>query len=170
MRLVLPLLALLALACASPGVGLERYHGAYTTHFDGVPDQAAVCAVISNSGAEPVDWVRLRLRAYSHLGERPARWTSHWIWRGQLAPGGSAVIALVDPPVAEELELVIRASGRGEARGRGRRVARASRCSEEQLVEQLGTELAQRTAAGIELHTAARRGDPESAVLLADER
>jgi hypothetical protein len=170
MRPALPLVALLAVACASPGVGLDRYHGAYTTHFDGVPDQAAVCAVISNHGEEQVDWVRLRLRAYSHLGERPGRWSSDWIWRGRLAPGGSAVIALVDPPVAEELDLVIRASGRGEARGRGRRVERASRCSGEQLAEQLGTELAQRTAEGIELHMAARRGDPESAVLLADER
>ena len=169
MRRVLPLLALVTAACASPGVGLDRYHGAYTTHFDGVPDQAAVCAVIYNDGDQPVDWVRLRLRAYSHLGERPGRWTSRWLWRGRLAPGAYAVIALVDPPVAEELDLVIRASGRGEARGRGRLVKRVVHCSGDHLAKQLGSRLAQRTAEGIELHTAARRGDPESAVLLADE-
>ena len=77
MHRIAPLMAFLAAsACATPApVTLDLYRGVYSTHFDGVPDRAELCALLTNRASHSVDWVTLRLRAYPTYGERTARWT-----------------------------------------------------------------------------------------------
>jgi len=161
----LVLLSLLVLGCLRPAVEIDRYRGLVATHFDGVPDRAEVCAVVTNRSDEPIDWVRLRLRSWSRLGEEPGAWTTHWVWRGRLAPAASVAIALPDPPVAEEIALDVRASGAGERVPRGRAAAVAPECSEaslQQVAQQRGNG---RTASGIALRAALRRGDADAVVV-----
>ncbi len=157
MRFLTALGAAALAACASP-VSLDRYRGAFTTHFDGVPDQAQVCAVVTNHGDAPVDWLRLRLRSFSAFDDEPALWTSLWIYRARLEPGASASISLVDAPVAEEIELELRTTGRGPTPPVGRLAVAASECSDESLRAALGTGDRGRTAEGRELHASTRRG------------
>ena len=161
MRLVLLLLAGIGLACA-PGVTLDGYRGLYTTHFDGIPDRALVCAVLTNRGARPVDWVRLRLISSSSLGEQPGRWRSDWVWSGSLEPGGSVAIRLIDPPVAEQMLLRVRGSGR-DRKPRGRPSESAADCSIESLRSAAQASQSERTAYGIELHSALPHGHEERA-------
>ena len=61
MRRATPLLVLLAFSssCATGAVRLERYRGAYSTHFEGIPDQAEICAVLRNRSARPVEASRV---------------------------------------------------------------------------------------------------------------
>lgn len=165
MRRVLLLLAGIGIACSTPSVTLDRYRGLYTTHFDGIPDRALVCAVLTNRGEEPVDWVRLRLVSSSTLGARPgrrasrrvSRWASNWVWSGRLEPGASVAIRLPDPPVAEHIALGLRGSGRGRT-PRGRTSEAAPGCSIDVLESAARASLASRTAPGIELHAALPRG------------
>ncbi len=158
-------LSLLVLGCLHPTVEIDRYRGLVATHFDGVPDRAEVCAIVTNHGDEPVDWVRLRLRSWSRLGDEPGAWTSHWVWRGHLAPASSVVLALPDPPVAEEIALDVRGSGAGERVPPGRAATRAAECSDSAL-ERLAAQADRgRTASGIELRAALRRGDADAVVV-----
>ena len=164
MRLALLLLAGTGIACATPGVTLDDYRGLYTTHFDGIPDRALVCAVLTNRGAEPVEWVRLRLVSSSSLGEKPGRWASHWVWSGSLEPGGSVAIRLADPPVAERMLLSVRGSGRGR-KPRGRPSQAAAGCSIAGLRSAARASQSERTAFGIELHAALPHGEAPPATL-----
>ena len=108
-----PLLLLLICACAKPpSVTLDSYRGVYSTHFDGIPDQAEICAVVTNRTDRPFTWARLRLRAYPTYGEREGRWTSEWVYRGPLEPGETKALRLVVPPVADQIELELRGAGR----------------------------------------------------------
>ncbi len=157
MRLALLLLAGIGVACATP-VTLDDYRGLYTTHFDGIPDRALVCAVLTNRGERPVDWVRLRLVSSSSLGEQPGRWVSDWVWSGSLEPGGSVAIRLTDPPVAERMVLRVRGSGR-DPKPRGRPSEPAAGCSIDSLRREARASQSERTAYGIELHAALPRGD-----------
>lgn len=163
-RAVLPLL-LLSTACAGPGLTLEHYRGAYSTHFDGIPDRAAICAVITNRSDSPVDWVRLRLRAWSRLGQEPGRWRSWWVYGERIEPGETVAVVLQNPPVVEEIEVRLRGAGRGP-RPRGRPAVAAEGCSEAGLAERLRAE-GTRTARGRSVHVAARRGDATSRALVA---
>jgi hypothetical protein len=131
----LPLLALALLACAGPRppVDLDRFRGVYTTHFEGIPNRAAVCAVVTNRGAGRVDWVRLRLESHSRLGDEPGRWVSYWIWRGRLDPGRSVALQLEDPPMADQIRLDLRSAGPGTPRVSGRPVRPIRDCSETAL-------------------------------------
>ena len=142
-------LVLLTLGCATNPVMLERYRGVYSTHFDGIPDQAGVCAVISNRGTSGVDWVRLRMRVYTNFGDVPGRWTSSWLYRGRLEPGQSIAVELRNPPTAEGLEIEVIRSGHGSGPSRGRSVRSTPECSEAWLRAELSRRLASRTAAGV---------------------
>ena len=81
MRRSLTLLAILSLTgCAGAAVTVQSFQGVYSTHFDGVPDDAAICVVLTNVGSGPVDWTQLRLVSYSDLGEDTASWSSDWLY------------------------------------------------------------------------------------------
>jgi hypothetical protein len=140
LRLALPLFALAACAVSvhtSPGVDLDRFRGVYTTHFEGIPDRAAVCALVTNRSGSGIDWLRLRLESDSQLGEEPGHWVSYWLWEGRLDPGGSVALALEDPPMADQIRLDLGGSGSGKPRRAGRTARRISRCSETALQARL---------------------------------
>ncbi len=143
-------LALGLAGCARP-VSLERYHGAYSTHFEGIPDRTAVCALVTNRGDESVGWVRLRLRSSSSLGPRPARLRSHWVYSGDIDPGETVALVFVRPPSAEQIQVDLAGSGSGRVARPGRPLVRAKGCSETGLVVSLERELEERTASGIEV-------------------
>ena len=94
--------ALVSLSCASGDVRLEHYRAAYSTHFQGVPDQAEACALLRNKSARPVEWIELRLRTRSHFGG-DAVIRSKWIYRGHVAPGATLAVRFVHPPIADEI-------------------------------------------------------------------
>ena len=163
----IPLSLLLSGCAAAPGITLDGYRGLYSTHFDGVPDRSAVCALVTNRTGTSFEWVRLRLRSYSELGEERARWTSYWLYREPLGPGESAVVRLENPPVAEEIELRIVRAGSGSILPAGRPASELGECSDGALARSLGAENVGRTAPGMEQHRVARRGEPSLDVILA---
>jgi hypothetical protein len=164
-------LLLLTFACAtSPRVTLDLFRGVYSTHFEGIPDQAAICAVLTNRTNRAVDWTRLRLRAYPTYGEKEARWTSSWIYRGRLLPGETKAVALRLPPVADQIELEVRSAGRGEGPESDRPAVAVKRCSESWLQHRLKAAREGRTAPGMALYPIVRRNDLSVEVLLARER
>ena len=166
-----PLLLLLVCACATPpSVTLDFYRGVYSTHFDGIPDQAEICAVVTNRTERPVSWTRLRLRAHPTYGEREGRWTSGWAYRGGLAPGETKVLRLVVPPVADQIELEVRGSGRGHGPSSARSVVEAKECSEAFLQQPLRAAREGRTAPGMALYPILRLNDPSPETLIARER
>jgi len=161
MRIPLCLLGLLVCACASsPGVRLERYRGVYSTHFDGIPDQTRICAVITNAGPLPVSWLRLRLQAFSQLGEVPGQWTSYWLYPKPLAPGQTIAVEFRDPPSADQIELKLSSAGDGDPPRRGRTLHRTRACSEAVLQQELKRERAERSGTEIQLVSIERRNDP----------
>jgi hypothetical protein len=141
MRPPLLALALALCACATvrSGVDLDFFRGAYATHFDGIPDRSAICAVVSNRTAAAVGWVRLRLESHSRLGDEPGRWVSYWVWRGHLAPGDSVALELSDPPVADQIRLNLRGAGTGGGPASGRTAQRVDDCSDLVLQARLGS-------------------------------
>jgi hypothetical protein len=158
MRRAQLLLALLALSsCATGTVRLERYRGAYSTHFEGIPDQAEICAVVRNLGTRPIEWVELRLTSTSQLADAPATWRSSWIHRGRIEAGAQVALRFEYPPMADEIEVEIARYGRDpRAPKNGRPLRVAGECSEESLRAALGSELQDRTAPDIEVRAAAR--------------
>jgi hypothetical protein len=148
--------ALVCLSCASGPVRLERYRAAYSTHFEGIPDQAEACAVVRNRGAHPIEWLELRMRARSHFGGDQAL-KSKWLYRGHVEPGETVALRFVYPPVADELELsFVRAGTTGPGPQDRRPLLRAEECSDESLRAVLDAELRGRTAPDIELRSAER--------------
>ena len=160
------LLCLAALGCAQGAVSLDGYRGVYTTHFDGIPDSSRVCALLTNRGEHAVDWVRLRLRSFSHYEGVPARLSSTWVYAHRLAAGESITVELVDPPVAPEVELRLRGSGSGRAPV-GRRARPSSQCGQERLLESSLARQQSRSADGIEVHTLRFRGASGDVLLAA---
>jgi len=158
MRRVHLLLALLALSsCATGAVRLERYRGAYSTHFEGIPDQAEICAVVRNLDTRPVEWVELRLTSTSQLADAPATWTSTWIHRGRIEPGAQVALRFEYPPMADQIEVELARFGRDKrAPKNGRPLRLVGECSEESLRATLGSELEDRTAPDIEVRAATR--------------
>ena len=134
-----------ALGCGLPHVEIDRLHGVYSTHFDGIPDQGRICAWIANRSATPVEWVRLRLHSRNASG---GRWRTHWLYRGPLEPGASVAVELRQPPVADEIRLRVQRSGRGRVRGSGRPAVPVAECSERALVAAIGRDDPTREARG----------------------
>jgi hypothetical protein len=170
MRLFVILLALAAPACAlRPPVTLDLYRGVLATHFDGIPDGSAVCAVLTNRGERAVEWVRLRLRAYPTHGERKGRWTSRWLFTDRLEPGETRTVELVRPPVAEQIELELLEAGSGPPAGRGRLVKPIGHCSEPSLREGLVLALGGGSDRRLAYVPIVRRGGPAPPVVVARE-
>jgi hypothetical protein len=162
---------LAASACATPApVTLDLYRGVYSTHFDGVPDRAELCALLTNRASHSVDWVTLRLRAYPTYGERTARWTSYWTYREHFRPGESRTVRLIRPPVADQVELEVRDAGWGPSPASGRPVVDAESCSEPSLHRDVRANQEGRTAPGMSVYPVIRRNDPESEVVVAQDR
>lgn len=155
-----------ALGCASSPVSLDLFRGMYVTHFEGIPDRAAVCATLTNRSETEIEWVALRLNAFSGPAEAPTRWTSSWVYPRRLGPGESQAIRLPNPPVAEQMELSVSRSGRGPAPPRARRAVPSQRCSQARLEQGLRDEDTGRTAPNIELRAIKRLDDPENEPLL----
>ena len=153
------LLALLALSsCATGAVRLERYRGAYSTHFEGIPDQAEICAVLRNRSTRPVEWVELRLRSTSQLADAPTTWKSTWIHQGRIEPGETVSVRFENPPMADEIELeVVRVGRDARAPRSGRPLRIAAECSEDSLRTALLAELSDREAPDMEVRAAAQR-------------
>jgi hypothetical protein len=148
--------ALVCLAgCASGPVRLERYRAAYSTHFEGIPDQSEACAVVRNASTRTLTWLTLRLVARSHFGG-DAKQRSKWIYRGKLEPGESLALRFMSPPIADEIEVSFLRAGSGQATQTGRPLVRAKDCSDSALRAVLDAELRGRTAPDIEVRTAAR--------------
>lgn len=148
--------ALVCLSCASGPVRLERYRAAYSTHFEGIPDQSEACAVVRNRGARAIEWLELRMRVRSHFGGDQAL-RSSWIYRGRLEPGETLALRFVHPPVADELEVSFaRAGSTGPGPQNRRPLVRTEECSDESLRAVLDAELRDRTAPDIELRSAER--------------
>lgn len=160
--------ALVVSGCASPRPVLESVHGAYTTHFEGVPDRAAICAEVTNHRDVAVDWLELRLRARSEHGRRAATWNSTWVYEGPVAAGETVALELVDPPVVAAIRLRPGRSGRGARPRRGRPVRRVERCSGEWVDTTLADAAAQRTAPARHVHAIAGAQPPASPDLLAE--
>ncbi len=156
-------------ACASAPVTLDRVEGVYTTHFDGIPDQSRVCAVLTNRGSTPVGWVRLRMVAYASSDERRSRLVSHWVLAEPLAAGQSAAVELLDPPVAREVELSVQRSGAGSKAPVGRPLRRSETCDSEALLAAVQADHAGRTASGIEVVGVVDRGASQRDTLVAGD-
>jgi hypothetical protein len=168
LRLVGAALLASALGCAGPSVTLDAYEGVYTTHFEGIPDDSRVCALVRNGGTESVSWVRMRLRSFTEFEGRRSRVTSSWVYRGNLAPGQSVAVELHRPPVAPEIRLSLRGSGNGRG-PRGRSVRRSKECTEAGLLERATTAHERRVDANVEVLLVRRRGSAsDDALLLAD--
>jgi hypothetical protein len=152
------LLALLALcSCATGAVRLERYRGAYSTHFEGIPDQAEVCAVVRNRSERPVEWVELRLLSTSQLADAPATWRSTWVYRGRIEPGQHVALRFDNPPMADEIKIAVARVGRDKRVPRnGRPLRIADECSEETLRVELLAELEDRAAPDMVVRAAAQ--------------
>lgn len=156
-------LALLALsACASGAVRLERYRGAYSTHFDGIPDQSEICAVVRNKSGRAVEWIELRLDSKSHLAANPVEWSSTWLYRGRIEPGERVALRFEHAPMADEIEVRVARIGRDDrAPLNGRPLSEAEECSDEALRAALDASLEAREVTDAEVRAAARRSADE---------
>jgi len=165
-----PLCAALALlcSCASTPLRLERYRGAYSTHFEGIPDRAEACAVVRNTGPAPIEWVELALVAKSRfLGVEHVQ-RSRWAYREPIAPGRVVALRFVYPPVADELEVSVERAGRGGAARAARPLVKAAECSDDALRATLAAAGHGHTAPGVELRSATNATpDPETALVAA---
>jgi hypothetical protein len=156
-RVALACAALLCVSgCASSGVRVERYRAAYSTHFEGIPDQTEACVVVRNRGARPLTWLELRLRVSSHFGgDVPLR--SKWVYRGKIAPGESIALRFLYPPAADEIQVASSRAGTGRAGpASGRPLVRTDECSDSSVRAALDGRLRERTASAIEVHSAER--------------
>jgi hypothetical protein len=135
-------------------VRLERYRAAYSTHFEGIPDQAEACALVRNRGTRAIEWLELRLRVSSHFGaDKSLR--SKWVYRGHIEPGQTVALRFVHPPAADEIEVTFaRAGADGPAPDNRRPLTLAPDCSDTALRAALDAELRDRTAPAIELRSA----------------
>ncbi len=136
-------------SCAKPDPWLDGFSAAYTTHFDGVPDQASVCARVTHRGRERLDWIELRLQSFSELGEVPARFRSRWVYLGRLEPGQTISLELANPPAASRVKLRVGRRGTGRPRRPARLASRVETCDDASLARRLEARVADRTAPGI---------------------
>jgi hypothetical protein len=144
-------------SCAAAPLRLERYRGAYSTHFEGIPDQAEACAVLHNRGSTPVEWVELRLTSQSALGDVRSELKSSWVYRARIEPGARIAVRFEHPPVGEEIRVrLVRAGAGGRPPHNGRPLRSAKDCSDESLLAELDARLRERADASVEIHAAAR--------------
>jgi len=165
-----PLCAALALlcSCATSPLRLERYRGAYSTHFEGIPDRAEACALVRNTGPTPIDWVELSLVATTRFEGAERAFRSRWLYRTPIPAGGAVALRFVHPPFADELEVKLARAGRGAVTRPGRPLVAAAECSDDALRALLAEEMRDHTAPGIELRSSARATpDPEDSSLVA---
>src|SRR5262249_33241207 len=149
-----------SLSCATGAVRVEHYRAAYSTHFEGVPDQAEACVLLRNRSARPLEWIELRLRTRSHFGGDTVI-RSKWIYRGHVAPGARLALRFVHPPVADEIAVAHARSGTSAPGPEGGRpLLAAKECSDDSLHAVLEAELKGRTAPDIEL-IAAQHADAD---------
>jgi hypothetical protein len=162
--------ALLALsACASGAVRLERYRGAYSTHFDGIPDQSEICAVVRNKSGRPVEWLELRLESSSQLAAAPVESRSSWVYRGRIEPGERVALRFEHAPMADRIDVRIARTGR-DARAplNGRPLRRTEACSDQSLRAALDAGPEARETTDAEIHPARReRPDPPDELVAA---
>ena len=166
----LALLTLVSLACtvASPSaVTVDHFRGVYSTHFEGIPDQTGICAVISNRGREPVNWIRLRLRSWGDTGQKPGRWKSRWLYEGQLMPGQSVAVEFDNAPNSAQIEISVDRAGSGARVPSGRPLRRVSACSEASLARTLLRINAGREAQNVQMLPIVRRNHPDIEVKVA---
>jgi hypothetical protein len=143
-------------SCATTPLHLERYRGAYSTHFEGIPDRAEACALVRNSGPTAIDWVELSLVATTRFEGAERAFRSRWLYRAApIPPGGAVALRFVHPPVADELEVTLLRAGHGSAARPGRPLALAAECSDEALRAALAEEVHGHTAPGVELRSSA---------------
>ncbi len=157
LRTALACAALLCVSgCASSGVRVERYRAAYSTHFEGIPDQTEACAVVRNRGTRALTWLELRVRVSSHFGgDVPLR--SKWVYRGTIAPGESVALRFVNPPAADQIQVASSRAGTGGlGPANGRPLVRTDECSDSSVRAALDVRLRERTASEIEVHSAER--------------
>ena len=158
------LIVALVLACGTthgPGIGVDDYRGVLSTHFDDVPDQARICAVLSNRSTRTLSWARLRLSSFARSRDEKPAWKSIWIWRGHLSPGSSVAVLFPHAPPSGQIALSALGSGSGRAPTRGRILEEAPECSERSLATSLLAEANGRESAGIRLLPLLRRGPPQ---------
>lgn len=142
---LIPLACALVLGCAPAGIEVARLHGVYSTHFDGIPDQGRICAVLTNRRGRSVEWVLMTLGSRSAEG---GRWRTDWLYQGRLEPGASVAVELQRPPIGDRIGLRVRRSGIGEVRATGRPAWPVERCSERSLVAAIEREDPTREAPG----------------------
>ncbi|HTO68400.1 MAG TPA: hypothetical protein VMR31_00940 [Myxococcota bacterium] len=175
MRVVVPLaiatglLACLS-GCAAEPVRVARYRGAYSTHFEGIPDQAEACALVRNDGTRPVEWLELRMRSRSSFAtghEHPLR--STWVYRGHIEAGAVVALRFVRPPFADELDVRVSRTGTDHAGpASGRPMVRVDECSDGALQAVLRDALRGSTAPGLELRAASvAEPDPAQSLVAA---
>ncbi|MEE2704473.1 MAG: hypothetical protein VX614_10685 [Myxococcota bacterium] len=162
MRHLLLALCLAGIGCASTSASVDTYQGLYSTHFEGIPDRAAICAVVRNTSTEALSWVQLRVHSESHLGATPATWRSNWLYHGRLLPGESVALSLPGPPVSDSLRVEILRAGRGRAPRNGRRAEVVDACTETDLYQLLSDLELGRTAPNREIHGMAGSSPQES--------
>jgi hypothetical protein len=170
-RTLIAPLALLSLACVTPGgVTLDAYRGALLTHFGGIPEGSRICGWLTNQSGHPVAWVRLRLVATTGPEGDRERNTSTWLLADTLAPGERAAFELPDPPLADAIQLRVTQSGQSADPARaGRRARRIPDCSEPWMQALLAAESESRPTADLASTPLDRPDAPVPADLLAEQ-
>ena len=157
------------LSCASGAVRLERYRGAYSTHFDGIPDQSEICAVVRNRSGHSLDWVELRLDSSSRLAAEPTRVRSTWLYLGRIEPGERVALRFEHAPMADEIEVRVgRVGSDVRAPLSDRPLRKAHECSDEGLRAALDATLEEREATRAEVRAAARQSADAADELVAE--
>ncbi len=163
LRALLAASVLLTAACASgaAGVRVDRFRGVYSTHFDGIPDLAGVCAVVSNRSERAHPWIRLRMDAFGERNGRPWQWKSHWLYPKPLQPGETVALWFENAPHAPQLEIRVDRIGRTPQLPRhGRTLKTTSTCSEASLERALKRLNADRKPQGVQVLPIVRRNHP----------
>jgi len=114
-----------------------------------------------------VGWVRLRLQAFSQLGEVPGRWTSYWLYPRSLAPGQTVAVEFRDPPSADQIALRVDRYGEGSPPRSGRPLVRSRACSEAWLQTELKRAREDRPTAGVRLLPILALDDPSREIEVA---
>ena len=152
MRQLLLALCVAGTGCAASSVSVDSYRGLYSTHFEGIPDRAVICAVVRNTGEQALSWVQLRLHSESRLGAVPASWRSSWLYDGELGPGESVALSFPSPPVSDSVRVEVRRAGHGRPPRSGRRAEAVSSCTETDLYDLVSHFDVGRTAPNREIH------------------
>src|SRR5262245_60558095 len=150
--------------CASTPLHVERYRGAYSTHFEGIPDHAEACAVVRNAGPTTIEWLELGLVATHTFEGVERKLRSRWVYRAPIPPGKVVALRFLYPPVADVLEVTLERAG---STGAGRALVKTAECSDEALRATLAAAGQGHTAPGFELRRAANATPDRDEALVA---